>query len=104
MPDPYPPMSPAWQDGYRQGMEYCLSVLDPLLDDDDAMPAVRKAVRMLHGQTPAPPMPLPTPLSDDILPPAARARFNASDWQCSAPEPCPRPGALDCHCAAIAYG
>lgn len=87
MSAPYPPMSQAWQDGYRTGMEYCLSVITPLLEDDNDMPAIRDAVRMLQGQTPAP-----------------RPRQADTAWQCPDPEPCPPPGAPNCRCANHPFG
>ena len=51
-PPTYPPKTDDWKDGYRRGMAYCLATLQPLMNDDHGITAVREAVRMLHGQMP----------------------------------------------------
>ena len=65
-PPAYPPMTPAWVDGYRKGMEYCLATIQPLLRADATHDAIREAVRMLNGQLPEVPTPEPaTKASND---------------------------------------
>ena len=75
----YPPMSPAWIDGYRKGMEYCLATLQPLLRADASRDAICEAVRMLHGQLPVVPTPEPDitgqPISGAIVAGQRRRRW-----------------------------
>ena len=53
-PPPYPPKGAEWIGGYRQGMAHCLDTLQPLLDADASINAIRQAVRSLRGQMPEP--------------------------------------------------